>query len=182
MTEWWIVKHALPHLRTALPAAKPIELSKREGPDFALQAGDAHFGIEMTQCLAPNGGWVDAIADELGLEYRPWTDSERRKRTDRPSIISELEKHPRGFEGDEPERLFAQCLAESVSDKSKLLPKYAPADQHWLIVFDNFAFPGLDKAVWYPIWRDIVSKAGFQKIALLSGGGEDLMELDGSPG
>lgn len=132
------------------PGDLPLQLAKRERPDFALQLGDRSVGIEHTEAVPENSAHESRLRAELGGGFHfvtPAAVGEPRK--SRKQLLKEIEENrfPPPMVGDSVERSWAEAMAHFVGRKvaSTKKPGYAVYDEQWLAIYDNWPSFALER-------------------------------------
>lgn len=166
--------YSVVRLLGALPlslADFPLQLSKSERPDFALQLGSRSIGIEHTEAVPQN------LMQERHARAKMLAREEEQRRAEhadhpsgempppplavhfiRTAIVGEARKNgkqvhkevaedrmPPPMEGDSVERHWTDAMAHFVEKKvaSALKPNYAVHDELWLTIYDSWPAPAL---------------------------------------
>ena len=122
----------------------PIELIKRERPDFCLQVGPKKIGIEVTEAIQPDYARArvlpEARLDESILDPSlfKWG-APKRSLGELRSIASEKKLTGPGWEGDEIEVELSEAIFDVIQKKSgKLISKgFENYMENWLSIYDN---------------------------------------------
>jgi hypothetical protein len=129
----------------------PMELLKRERPDFLLKTGGRHIGVEVTEAINPDyakattlpeanlaGGIIDPSLFKWGTPPRPLNDLR--------SIVSQRKLTGPGWEGSSVEVEYANAILDVMSSKTKKLRSqtFDNFPENWLIIYCNLTLPQLD--------------------------------------
>lgn len=133
-----------------LPGDFPLQLGKRERPDFALQLGGRSVGIEHTEAVPENRAHESRLRAELRGGFHlvtPAAIGEARK--SRKQLLKEIEanRFPPPMVGDSVERGWAEAIAHFIARKvaSAQKPGYAAYDEQWLAIYDNWPSFALER-------------------------------------
>ena len=153
----------------------PIELIKRERPDFYLHIGPKKIGIEVTEAIQPDYARArvlpEAELDESILDPSlfKWG-APKRSLEELRSVASEKKLTGPGWEGDEIEVEWSEAIFGVIKKKSgKLISKgFERYSENWLAIYDNansFALD-IDKPISMIVkkLRKYWSNASFDKI------------------
>lgn len=129
--------------------AYPVQVHKRESPDFLLDTLAGKVGVECMevvpaaykQLLAKlshiNSGWVRPVA-----RYHP---GDARSERDSPLLRQLLADTHEGSEwvDDEPERLWLEVMRWAVEKKREVMhkPAFARQPRNVLLLYDNWPLP-----------------------------------------
>lgn len=134
-----------------VPADFPLQLFKRESPDFLLECRGRSIGIEHTETLTENAG-KEASLRSLGhgpeaYFPRPMILGEARKSS--RQLIDEIEADEMGtgWCGDSVERSWVDAMLHFFRCKSMGGRKstYQRFEHNWLIMYDNWNAPALNR-------------------------------------
>jgi hypothetical protein len=139
---------------------------ERIGVEFTEATHEDYVATMMLPEARQEGSVVDRSLFEVGVRRRglAW----RRK------VASQKQLTGPGWEGDAPEREWAEGVIAAVEAKTdKLLRHYERYDEDWLLVYDNLHLPGVKlgragdllRARLEPFWK----KAAFGVVAIDSG-------------
>lgn len=128
----------------------PLEVTKRERPDFLLSLPSRQVGIEITEAVPPDWAWADARREKLNYDnliflhrFRPDELQRSKKEID---SIARGESRGDAWEGDSPEREWAHVMFHFAHSKavSFAKPGYKQYDYNWLLIYDNWPLPAVD--------------------------------------
>ena len=152
--EQWQMARLLRALSCKRQLPMPVQLYKREKPDFLLEAGNFRIGIETTEAINPDyvraqahpaaaedGTVIDPSLFKWGTEARP--NSQLREEIGRRQLSGE------GWIGDEAEQEFGQSVNDVVRSKDKKLQRlYTRYESNRLLIYYNQPTPlqDVDKA------------------------------------
>lgn len=148
-----VERYCVAHLLATLSATRldfPLTLTHRDRPDFLLEMPGFEIGIEHTEAVPTNAAAAQAMRERgVGPEvYFPGraTPGEPKKASAEIRREIEADLSGKGWEGDAPEREWAEAMAYYVKEK---LPKaqaegFARYATNWLIVYDNWPVPAVD--------------------------------------
>lgn len=166
-------------LLASLPLALgdfPLRLTKSERPDFSLQLGDRTVGIEHTEAVPTNVAHACALRASLGrTTYLIWSATVDEPRKSREQLLAEIESNrmPPPMIGDSVERGWAEAMGRFVGEKmaSAIKPGYAAHDEDWLVIYDNWPAPALQRQLAIKILLETHLKAAafviFQRVFIL---------------
>ena len=129
----------------------PLRVSKRESPDFMLDAGPDRIGVECMEVVPEafkqvqaklngiNSGWVRPVPQHRAEEARAEWDSPLLRQL----LADTYEGSP--WAGDEPERLWVEVMRWAVEKKRQVLhkPGYARQARNVLLLYDNWPLPAV---------------------------------------
>lgn len=174
-------QHAIAYLLSTLLGkdriSYPLNLIKREGPDFLLTSNGVQIGIEHTEAVPENEAHKDALRkkgngpDAYFIQlHHP---GERKK--SKKELTAEIKANPLGdgWRGDKPEREWAGAIIHFIDKKVKSMHKdgFERFEQNWLLIYDNWIpRPNLYKAVSFLQERVIEQKAlcKFERLYVLN--------------
>ena len=148
-------RYAVAHLISALVEAEiihyPMNISQRERPDFLLSMAEIQIGIEHTEAVPENEAHKTFLREKgggSGVHYmsrnRPGEPKKQAK-----ELIEEIERNDAGdgWGGDTVEREWAAAMFYFVEQKvRKLLSNgFERFEQDWLLIYDNWSLPALDR-------------------------------------
>ena len=123
----------------------PLEIWRRERPDFLIRAGGREIGVEHTEAVSQN------IAHELALRAEghgpdSYVAVRRPSRFNEPTLsrkeILESIHHPRQFPsmGHEIERCWVQAMVGFAGRKTASAKKdgYQAYAENWLLIYDRW--------------------------------------------
>jgi hypothetical protein len=132
------------------PLDLPLQLGKRERPDFVLHLGARSIGIEHTEAVPENAVHESRLRALQGggcYLVRPAVVGEPRK--SKKQLLEEIKanRFPPAMVGDSVERVWAEAMMDCIGRKvsSALKPGYAAYDEQWLAIYDNWPSPGLER-------------------------------------
>lgn len=129
--------------------AYPVQVHKRESPDFLVDTGTGRVGVECMEVVPEsfkqlqaklsgiNSGWVRPAAHHRPGDGRAEWDSPLMRQL----LADTYEGSP--WIGDEPERLWVEVMRWAVEKKREVLHKPAFAVQpcNVLLLYDNWPLP-----------------------------------------
>ena len=148
--EQWQIHHLLRALQAAGHELQlPLQLWKRESPDFCLQTGTRNIGIENTEAI--NSDYVRATmhpnARQDGSVIDPswykWGTEGRSRRQIAREAASKRLSGP-GWASDSVEREFAQSVVDEVHRKHLKVASYVRYDSDRLLIYHNHSSPCID--------------------------------------
>lgn len=129
----------------------PIELIKRERPDFLLKASGVEVGIKHTEAVPQNSAHKSVLRDKLegASQIHFITRSvpgEARKTAKELTEEIQSEKVGAGWAGDSPEREWAEAIMFFIVNKLQGFKKtgFKAFQKNWLLIYDNWPLPALD--------------------------------------
>jgi len=142
--ERWSIFRLLATISLNRYFAFPIELIKRERPDFCLHIGPKKIGIEVTEAIQPDYARArvlpEARHDETILDPSlfKWG-APKRSLEELRSVASEKKLTGPGWEGDEIEVEWSETIFDVIKKKSgKLISKgFERYRENWLSIYDN---------------------------------------------
>jgi hypothetical protein len=142
--ERWSVCRLLSTLAAVSELQYPLELVKKERPDFYLIVGKRRVGIEITEAIQPDYARARVLpeAQSRGSIIDPslfkWG-APRKSVDELRSIVSETELKGPGWEGNEVEVEWAAAVIEVIERKTEKLRSkgFRKFDENWLAVYDN---------------------------------------------
>jgi hypothetical protein len=148
-------RYAAAHLLSALAACDllsyPLTVMHRDRPDFALSMKGEVVGIEHTEAVPENDAHRSALRERgYGpLVYFVFRSSPTEPRKTAKQLIADIERNHggSGWAGDSVEREWAAAMIHFVNRKTKamLSPGFDRYPRHWLLVYDNWPAPALDR-------------------------------------
>lgn len=147
--------YAIAHLLSALLGKNhllfPLELVRRERPDFFLKVSGLEVGIEHTEAVPQNEAHKAVLRDKVDdLEvhfisrHQPGEPSKRAKH-----LIEEIKANhaSSGWEGDSVEIEWSEAMLYFVEGKIEALAKegFNKFQQNWLLIYDNWSLPAVDQ-------------------------------------
>jgi hypothetical protein len=127
----------------------PLQIEKRERPDFLLSLPSSSIGIEMTEAVPPDWAWADARREKLSYEklvflqrFRP---AEPRRSKQEIDDIARGASRGDGWAGDAPEREWADAMLHFADEKTDKFqkPGYEQFKTNWLLIYDNWPLPAV---------------------------------------
>lgn len=158
--ERWNICHLLASISKEHSSEFPIELIKRERPDFLLTTTRSTIGIEITEAIQqdyararvlPEAMTNDSVIDPSLFKWGSPKKSLQKLR----EIVSRKELTGPGWEGDEVEIEWSSAITDTITKKTKKLLSegFQKYNENWLSIYDNantFALD-IDKASAYII-------------------------------
>lgn len=164
----------------------PLKLVKRERPDFLLTLNGAEVGIEHTEAITQNAAKEAFLRDAgEGPEVhfvRPTSLTEPPKSSQELKAEIAADKMGPGWVGDSVERGWVEAMTFFVEKKFRLLqqPDYPRFERTWLVIYDNWAAPGLKLPTALPLLRasleSLATWSLFDRIFILDE--SELIEID----
>jgi len=149
--ETWSICQLLATLTKHDRIGFPMQLTKRERPDFLLKTGDRYVGIEVTEAIneeyakattLPQANEDGAIIDpSLFKRGTPPT-----KLRDLRSIVSRKKLTGPGWEGNSVESEYADTIFDVITSKTEMLRQqnFDKFTENWLTIYCNITLPGLE--------------------------------------
>lgn len=149
--ETWSICRLLATLAKHKKLEFPIQLTKRERPDFLLVSGERRIGIEVTEAVNSEYARATTLpeADIEGAIIDPslfkWGTG-RRKLNELRSIVSQKKLTGPGWEGTSVESEYAEAIFDVITLKTKKLQAngFERFDESWLAVYCNMVLPALE--------------------------------------
>lgn len=156
--ERWNICHLLASISKEYASEFPIELVKRERPDFRLTTSRSAIGIEITEAIQPDYARArvlpEAMTDDSVIDPSlfKWG-SPKKSLQELRKIVSKKELTGPGWEGDEVEIEWSNAITDTIIKKTKKLCSegFQKYNENWLSIYDNansFALD-IDKASAY---------------------------------
>jgi hypothetical protein len=161
--ETWSVCRLLATLAKHGEIVYPMELTKRERPDFLLKTGARRIGIEITEAInqeyakattLPEANADGAIIDPSLFKWG----TPPRKLPDLRSIVSRRKLTGPGWEGSSVEIEYADAIFDIATSKTEKLrsPGFEKFTENWLAVYCNIVLPILELEVANLFFREKV--------------------------
>ncbi len=149
--ERWSICRLLATLATHNRLAFPVELAKRERPDFLLKTGDRHVGMEVTEVINPDYAKATTLPEAnvdatiIDPSLFKWG-TPKRFLGDLRSIVSKRKLTGPGWEGSSVEIEYANAILDVMSSKTEKLRSqtFDKFPENWLIIYCNLTLPFLD--------------------------------------
>ena len=149
--ETWSICRLLATLAKHDKIDYPIQLTKRERPDFLLMAGERCIGIEVTEVINQEYAKATTLpeADTDGSVIDPslfkWG-TPPRKLHDLRSIVCRKKLTGPGWEGTSVESEYADAIFNVITLKTEKLQtqSFEKFAENWLAVYCNITLPVLD--------------------------------------
>ena len=150
-TERYAICHLLSALLRENQLVYPLELIRRERPDFLLKTKDTNIGIEHTEAVPQNEAQKTVLRDKVdGPEvyfishHLPGEDKRPAKK-----LIKEIQANQAGdgWAGDSVEREWSEAMLHFVKEKIETVGKkgFEKFERNWLLIYDNWPLPALDR-------------------------------------
>lgn len=186
-TERYAVAHMLSALLDSDRLTYPLNLTQRDRPDFVLSMGALQIGIEHTEAISENEAHKTFLREkgygsEVHFISRKIPGEPKRQAK---QLIDEIERNDAGdgWVGNSVEREWAAAMFHFVERKvEKLLNRgFERYDQDWLLIYDNWSLPAVDRHEAAPLLFGLVSNSSvlgnFERIFVLTG--RHLCEISG---
>jgi hypothetical protein len=119
-------------------------------PDFLGIFDDTIIGIEITECIDEQFANYVKIANEefphaiLEPSHFGW--NARKRTSNELRELLRLQQKGPGWQGDQPEREWAEYINKSIHKKLKTLSKcgFKKFDKNWLSIYDNLPYADLN--------------------------------------
>lgn len=149
--EMWSICRLLATLAKYKYYEFPLQINKRERPDFYLKTGIKNIGIEFTEAIQQDYARVRVLpeANLQGSIIDPslfkWG-SKKKSLSQLRSIASEKKLMGPGWEGNEIEIEWTNAIFDIIQRKTiKLLSVgFERFDENWLLIYDNLNSFALD--------------------------------------
>lgn len=146
--ETWTICRLLATLVGNSRLVFPIQLIKRERPDFLLFTGDRCIGIEVTEAINEEYAKATTLpeADNDNFVIDPslfkW-DTPRRKLPELRRVVSCTKLTGPGWDGNTVEREYADAIFDVLTVKTEKLrgEKFERFGENWLAVYCNITLP-----------------------------------------
>lgn len=148
-TERYAIAHMLSTLIGKNRLFYPLELIKRERPDFLLKSGEVQIGIEHTEAVPENEARKTVLRDKQnGPEvYSIYHRHPGEPKKSKKLLIREIEsvEEGDGWAGDSVEVEWSIAMDYFVRRKIDKLMKagFEKFNQNWLLIYDNWRLPAL---------------------------------------
>jgi hypothetical protein len=157
---WSICRFLATYAETTL-LQYPLQIEKRERPDFLLSLPSSRIGIEITEAVPPDWAWADTRREELNYNkliflerFHPGEPQRSKQEIDN---IARGANPGDGWAGDAPEREWAEVMVHFAQRKAEkfLKPGYEQFEKNWLLIYDNWPLPAVQdqKAALYFVQR-----------------------------
>lgn len=149
--ERWSICRLLATLAKQDMIEYPIELEKRERPDFLLTTDNKQIGIEITEAINPEyakaktlpeakekGTIIDSSLFKWGTPMRTLNDLR--------SIVSRKKLTGSGWDGSRVEIEYADAILDIINAKTEKLHSegFKKYTSNWLSIYCNMTLPALD--------------------------------------
>lgn len=149
--ERWSICRLLATLASREKIDFPMQLIKRERPDFLLANDDRQIGIEITEAINPEYAKAKTLPEAKvdGAIIDPslfkWKTPARPLKVLR-SIISRQKLTGPGWDGSSVEIEYADAILDNIETKTKKLHSegYGRFSENWLSIYCNLTLPALD--------------------------------------
>jgi hypothetical protein len=149
--ETWSICRLLATLTKHNRIGFPMQLTKRERPDFLLKTGDRYIGIELTEAINEEYAKATTLpqANEDGAIFDPslfkWGTPPRKLR-DLHSIVSRKKLTGPGWEGNSVEGEYADAIFNVITSKTEKLRQqdFDKFIENWLAIYCNITLPALE--------------------------------------
>jgi len=146
--ELYSMAHLISTLMMGNRIIYPVRLVHRDRPDFMLSMGRRQIGIEHTEAISQNEAHKEVLRQK-GCGPETWYISRElpgEPKKPYKKLIQEIETNDpgNGWEGNSPEREWADVMVYFVKDKLNIVRKdgFDRFDEDWLIIYDNWSLPG----------------------------------------
>jgi hypothetical protein len=153
-----VEQYAIAHLLSTLAAENvlsyPLNLAKRERPDFLLTINAKKIGIELIEAVHPYQAHKTALRgkgygpDMYFISHHQPEDTEPEKpKMLHKKRIREIETNQpyNGWIGDSVEKEWADAMLFFIEKKTeKLLNGFDRFEEDWLLIYDNWGLPALN--------------------------------------
>lgn len=176
-------RYAIAHLLSALVGkdriSYPLCLIQRERPDFLLTLDTEQIGIEHTEAVPQNEAHRTVLRDKVNgpdvyfiSHHKPGEPKKTAK-----ELIEAIEANNAydGWEKDSVEREWAQAMFHFIEKKVETLLKegFKRFDQDWLLIYDNWRLPLLNRREAAPFLLNLVNGSEvlneFKRIYIITG-------------
>lgn len=159
----------------------PLELTRRESPDFLICTPNKKIGIEHTEATYENDKRKQNLMDKGHGKYPIYMGKKHpgEPKKSEKELITEIEENNGGvgWMGNEVETNWADFLACSIEKKIKTFSKdsFEKFDENWLLIYDNYySLPYVELEEAMPLLLEKINKNNkldsFNKIFILTDG------------
>ena len=143
--EKWCICRLLSTLNNNNRLAFPVKVSKSERPDFVITInGNPSFGVEITEAIQedlaqtmtlPEAQHPEAVTDRSLFRW----DDPKKSLEEKRNIASRTRLSGPPWEGDDPEKEFAQAIRDITFTKTEKLNEgdFQRFGENWLEIYDN---------------------------------------------
>ncbi len=127
----------------------PLEVRKRERPDYVLNEAALFTGVEITEAVPPDWARVDVRRKEFGeqafLLHRFHPGEPNRSQAEIERIARGILPSD-GWAGDSPEREWADAIFHTFRRKVEVAtkPGFQLFDRNVVLIYDNWPLPGVE--------------------------------------
>ena len=124
----------------------PLNVVRREQPDFILATSLGRIGIEITEAVRRS----DAHADSMGIDAIRMINkepslNEALTNKEAREIAEGKQPDSPGWEGNEVEDRWAEDMFSIIFKKKDKFPNYEKCSKNWLCIYDNLDLPMLNR-------------------------------------
>jgi len=151
--ERWSICHLLATLTKHNVLEFPINLIKRDRPDFCLDTGKKQVGIEITRAIPsdyaraqvlPEVNSPNSIVDPSLVNGG----SAKKPLSELRSIASKTELTGPGWKGNEIEDEWSHAIADRIREKTEKLKSkgFTKFSENWLLIYDDITSCNIDES------------------------------------
>ncbi|HET9836374.1 MAG TPA: hypothetical protein VFP88_08540 [Rhodanobacteraceae bacterium] len=155
----------------------PLQLTKRERPDFLVELGMRSIGVEHTEATTENAA-KEAFLRSKGhgpniYSVHPMAIGEQRKTSSQLIVEIEADRPSPPWVGDSAEKGWATAMAHFVAKKIATTHRsgYQLFEENWLLIYDSWNAPSLNHhrglAKLIPLLQEAGAWKTFSKIFIL---------------
>ncbi len=150
-TETWSICRLLSTLAWEDKLDYPCVWCKDERPDYVLQLGEQHAGVEITEAVKVDLARTEVLPEndsDSVIDISLFKEQDKRKSlSELRHIASQSKLTGPGWVGDEADQEFARAISNRVERKTKKLNEdtFSRFDENWLVIYDNLALPGMNR-------------------------------------
>ncbi len=129
----------------------PIQLTKRERPDFLLKTADKYIGVEVTEAINPEYAKAATLPEAnteaaiIDPSLFKWG-TPRRKLDELRLIVFQKKLNGPGWEGNSVETEYANAILNVMMSKTEKLRAlgFDKFTENWLVIYCNITLPALN--------------------------------------
>ncbi|MFH6953360.1 hypothetical protein ACHSBP_09655 [Pseudoalteromonas sp. XMcav1-K] len=143
--EQWVFRESLNLLFCFNKVQLPLNVTKREKPDFHVEMAGANYGVELTEIIHPDHDKALTLpqANVVDPSLFKWKQPQRTKQ-ELKEVASRNQLTGAPWMGDSVEREFAQSVYDTILKKHKKLKShYTQYPSNCLLAYHNHSSPCL---------------------------------------
>ena len=156
MEKWSICRFLSTFAETSL-LDYPIQVHRRERPDYVLSLSSREVGVEITEAIPTNYAWAKyrraKICPNKATLLERFLPGEDTRSSNEINEIVSGQKHSDGWPSDSPEREWSNAMLYFLKGKIEKFkkPGFDHFEKNWLLIYDNWPIPKVvgEKAVVY---------------------------------